>query len=154
MAQLKRVAGELPQAILFACSMNAIRSPMAAGMMRHFYGSKVFVASCGVRAGEADGFTAAVMEELGINLGKHRPQSFEDLSDTSFDLVISLSPEAHHRALELTRTMAIEAEYWPTLDPSITMGSREQILESYREVRDGLYRRIRSRFGTLAAGGV
>ena len=146
--------GQLPSSILFACSMNAIRSPMAAGMMQHFYGSKVFVASCGVRAGETDGFTTAVMEELGISIAKHRPQSFEDLSDTSFDLVISLSPEAHHKALELTRTMAIEAEYWPTLDPSASMGSREQILESYREVRDGLYMRIRKRFGTLAAKGV
>ena len=112
------------------------------------------MASCGVRAGETDGFTTAVMEELGISIAKHRPQSFEDLSDTSFDLVISLSPEAHHKALELTRTMAIEAEYWPTLDPSASMGSREQILESYREVRDGLYMRIRKRFGTLAAKGV
>lgn len=134
--------------------MNAIRSPMAAAMMRHFYGTKVFVASCGVRAGEADGFVASVMDEIGIPLGKHRPQSFEDLQDTGFDLVISLSPEAHHRALELTRTMAIEAEYWPTLDPSAVMGSREQILDAYREVRDGLYRKIRQRFGTLGAGGV
>ena len=122
--------------------------------MKHFYGSKVFVASCGVRAGEVDGFTAAVMEEFGIPLGRHRPQSFEDLADTSFDLVISLSPEAHHRALELTRTNAIEAVYWPTMDPSVAAGSREQILEAYREVRDGLYSRIRARFGTMGAGGV
>lgn len=127
---------------------------MAEGLMRHFYGSKVFVASCGVRAGEPDGFAVTVMDELGISLARHRPQSFEDLSDTSFDLVISLSPEAHHKALELTRTMAIEAEYWPTFDPSASVGSREQILENYREVRDGLYMRIRKRFGTLAAKGV
>ena len=134
--------------------MNAIRSPIAAGLMKHFYGSTVFVASCGVRAGETDPFTAAVMEEFGIPLGRHRPQSFEDLADTSFDLVISLSPEAHHKALELTRTMAIEAVYWPTMDPSVAVGSREQILEAYREVRDGLYSRIRARFGTIGAGGV
>ncbi len=95
----------------------------------------------------------------GINLAehilpKHKPHSFEDLEDSSFDLVISLSPEAHHRALELTRTMAIEAEYWPTMDPSITAGSREQILDSYREVRDQLVRRIKQRFGSFAARGV
>ncbi len=94
------------------------------------------------------------MDEMGIDLGKHRPQGFDDLEDSSFDLVISLSPEAHHRALELTRTMAIEAEYWPTLDPSITEGGREQILDSYRDVRDGLVRRIRQRFGSVAARGV
>ena len=148
------MAGDLPSAVLFACTQNAIRSVMAAAIMKHFYGQRVYVASCGVRPGTPDPFVATVMDEMGIDLGKHRPQSFEDLEDSSFDVVISLSPEAHHRALELTRTMAIETEYWPTLDPSITAGSREQILDSYREVRDQLVRRIKQRFGTFAARGV
>jgi protein-tyrosine-phosphatase len=145
---------DLPGAILFACAQNAIRSPMAAAIMKHFYGRNVYVESAGVRPGAADPFVAAVMDEIGIDIGKHRPHSFEDLEDTSFDLVISLAPEAHHKALELTRTMAIEAEYWPTFDPSAAVGSREQILDSYREVRDQLTRKIRTRFGTLGAGGV
>jgi len=148
------MAADLPSSVLFACTQNAIRSPMAAAIMRHFYGHRVYVASCGVKPGDVDPFAATVMEEMGIDIGKHRPQGFDDLEDTSFDLVISLSPEAHHRALELTRTMAIEAEYWPTLDPSVTSGSREQILDSYREVRDHLIRRIRERFGSVAARGV
>jgi protein-tyrosine-phosphatase len=148
------MAGDVPGAVLFACSLNAIRSPMAAAIMKHLYGHQVFVASCGVRTGEEDPFVSVVMEEIGIQLGRHRPQSFDDLDDSNFDMVISLSPEAHHRALELTRTQAIEAEYWPTLDPSAVAGSREQILEAYRSVRDGLYTRIRSRFGPLGARGV
>ena len=148
------MAADLPGALLFACTHNVIRSPMAAAFARHFYGNRVFIASCGVRPGEPDPFVATVMDEIGIDLRKHRPQSFADLEDSSFDIVISLSPEAHHRALELTRTMAIEAEYWPTLDPSATAGSREQILDSYRDVRDGLMKRIRSRFGVLSARGV
>jgi protein-tyrosine-phosphatase len=146
--------GDLPSAVLFACTHNAIRSPIAAAIMQHFYGHKVYVASCGLKPGPADPFTAAIMDEMGIDIGKQRPQSFADLEDASFDMVVSLSPEAHHRALEMTRTMAIEAEYWPTLDPSITEGKREQILESYREVRDQLVRRIRERFGSLTARGV
>ena len=148
------MAADLPGALLFACTHNVIRSPMAAAFARHFYGNRVFIASCGVRPGEPDPFVATVMDEIGIDLRKHRPQSFADLEDSSFDIVISLSPEAHHRALELTRTMAIEAEYWPTLDPSATAGSREQILDSYRDVRDGLMKRIRTRFGMLSARGV
>lgn len=148
------MAGDLPSAVLFACTQNVIRSVMAAAIMRHFYGRKVYVASCGVRPGTVDPFVTTVMDEIGIDIGKHRPQGFDDLEDSSFDLVISLSPEAHHRALELTRTMAIEAEYWPTMDPSVTAGSREQILDSYRDVRDTLMRKIRQRFGTLAAAGV
>lgn len=148
------MAGDLPSAVLFACTQNVIRSVMAAAIMKQFYGHRVYVASCGVRPGTPDPFVAAVMEEMGIDIGRHRPQSFEDLEDSSFDIVISLSPEAHHRALEMTRTMAIEAEYWPTMDPSITAGSREQILDSYRDVRDGLVRRIRQRFGSMAARGV
>jgi len=148
------MAADLPGALLFACTQNAIRSPMAAAIARHFYGNRVFIASCGVRPGEPDPFVTTVMDEIGIDLKKHRPQSFADLEDSSFDVVISLSPEAHHRALEMTRTMAIEAEYWPTFDPSAAMGSREQILDSYRDVRDGLMRRIRARFGALGARGV
>ena len=148
------MAGDLPGAVLYACTQNVIRSVMAAAIMKHFYGHKVYVASCGAKPGQADPFVAVVMDELGIDLGKHRPQSFEDLEDSSFDLVISLSPEAHHRALELTRTMAIDAEYWPTMDPSITMGSREQILDSYRDVRDLLVAKIKQRFGSVAARGV
>jgi protein-tyrosine-phosphatase len=148
------MAADLPGALLFACTHNVIRSPMAAAFARHFYGNRVFIASCGVRPGEPDPFVATVMDEIGIDLRKHRPQSFADLEDSSFDIVISLSPEAHHRALELTRTMAIEAEYWPTLDPSATAGSREQILDSYRDVRDGLMKRVRTRFGVLSARGV
>lgn len=145
---------DLPSAVLFACTQNVIRSPMAAAIMRHFYGHKVYVASCGVKPGQADPFVTAVMDEMGIDMAKHRPQGFDDLEDSSFDVVVSLSPEAHHRALEMTRTMAIEAEYWPTMDPSITSGSREQILDSYRDVRDMLIRKIRQRFGSIAARGV
>lgn len=148
------MAGDLPGAVLFACGQNAIRSPMAEGLTRHFYGHKIYVASCGVRAGEPDPFVIAVMDELGIDLSRHRPQSFEDLQDDSFDLIVSLSPEAHHWAVEMTRTMALEAEYWPTIDPSLTEGSREQRLEAYREVRDKLRQRLFSRFGPLGAGGV
>jgi protein-tyrosine-phosphatase len=148
------VSGDLPSAVLFACTQNAIRSPIAAALMKHFYGHTVYVASCGVKAGEPDPFIAAVLDEIGIDLGKHRPQSFADLEDTSFDVVVSLSPEAHHQALELTRTQAIDAEYWPTFDPSAASGSREQIMDAYRQVRDGLMKRIRARFGVHAARGV
>jgi protein-tyrosine-phosphatase len=148
------MAEELPGALLFACTENSVRSPMAAGIARHLYGNRVFITSCGVKPSERDPFVTAVMDEIGIDLSKHRPQSFDDLEDSSFDIVISLSPEAHHRALEMTRTMAIEAEYWPTFDPTAVQGSREQIMDAYREVRDGLMRRIRQRFGSVAARGV
>jgi protein-tyrosine-phosphatase len=148
------VSGDLPQAVLFACTQNAIRSPMAAALMKHFYGHSVYVESCGIKPSEPDPFVKVVMDEVGIDIGKHRPKSFDDLEDSSFDMVISLSPEAHHRALEMTRTNAIHAEYWPTLDPSVVQGSREQILDSYRAVRDGLMKRIRQHFGVHAARGV
>jgi protein-tyrosine-phosphatase len=148
------MAGDLPGAVLFACSQNTIRSPMAEGLTRHFYGHRIYVASCGVRAGEPDPIVAVVMDELGIDLRRHRPQSFKDLSDDSFDVIVSLSPEAHHWAVEMTRTMALEAEYWPTIDPSLTEGSREQRLDAYREVRDHLRQRLLARFGSLGAGGV
>ncbi len=145
---------DLPSAVLFVCTQNVIRSVMAEAIMKHLYGHKVYVQSCGLKPGRRDDFVTAAMEEIGIDVARHRPRSFDDIEDASFDVAISLSPEAHHRALELTRTMAIEAEYWPTMDPSAAMGSREQILDSYRDVRDMLMRKIRQRFGSGAARGV
>jgi protein-tyrosine-phosphatase len=136
----------LPSAVLFACTMNSVRSPMAEAIMRHFHGQRIFVASIGVRAGEPDPFVVAVMDEIGIDVSRHRAKSFEELDDDYFDLVVTLSPEAHHHALEMTRTMACEVEFWPTFDPTAVEGSRDARLDAYREVRDTLMQRINARF--------
>jgi len=138
--------GGLPSSVLFACTRNSIRSPMAEALLKHLWRQRIFVQSVGVRAGELDPFAVAVMAEIGISIEAHRPQSFEDLHDSSFDLIISLSPEAQHSAVELTRTMACEVEYWPTLEPSIVEGNRQTRLEAYRAVRDQLMMRIEARF--------
>jgi protein-tyrosine-phosphatase len=119
---------------------------MAAAILRHLAGNRVYVKSAGVRAGETDPFAIAAMEELGIDISKHQPMSLTDLHDTSFDLIVSLSPEAHHQALELTGRFAVNVEYWPTPDPTVASGNREQILSAYRAVRDGLFRKIKQRF--------
>jgi protein-tyrosine-phosphatase len=136
-----------PSAVLFICTQNAIRSPMAAALMHKFAGHKIYVASAGIRAGDPDPFVGMIMDEINLDLTRHRPHSLDDLSDSAFDLVITLSPEAETHAREMTRTMAIDVEHWPIPDPSITQGSRAQILDSYREVRDDLKRRIETRFG-------
>jgi protein-tyrosine-phosphatase len=141
----------LPGSVLFCCTSNALRSPMAEGMLKLTHGRRVFVDSVGVRSGELDAFAVAVMDEIGIDMSRHRAKTFDQLEDTSFDLIISLSPEAHHRALEMTRTMACDVEFWNTLDPSIIEGSREVRLDAYRQVRDGLLRRIRDRFPPASA---
>ena len=137
---------DLPGAVLFACTQNAVRSPMAEALLKHLLGHRVYVDSVGVRAGEIDPFAVEVMDEIGINLSRHRSKSFDDLEDTSYDLIISLSPEAQHKAVELTRAMACEVEFWMTFDPSIVEGNRETRLDAYRAVRDQLKRRIEERF--------
>ena len=144
-----------PHAVLFACGLNAVRSPMAAALFRHLFGHVSYVASAGVRTGETDPFAVAVMDELGLDISKHRPMTFEELDDwegLNFDLIVTLSPEAHHKALELTRTIAADVEYWPTPDPTDVEGSREQRLDAYREVRDELMARIHERFGRPGGG--
>jgi protein-tyrosine-phosphatase len=144
-----------PQAVLFACGLNSVRSPMAAGLLKQLFGTGLYVASAGVRKCELDPFSVAVMDELGIDIASHRPMTFEELDDwegLNFDLIVTLAPEAHHRALELTRTAAVEVEYWPTSDPTIQDGSREQRLDAYRAVRDQLLTRIRNRFGSARGG--
>jgi protein-tyrosine-phosphatase len=137
---------ELPASILFACTRNALRSPMAEALMKYLHGGRVYVQSAGLRPAPIDPFAVAVLDEIGIDASRHRPRSFDDLEDDYFDLVISLSPEAHHRAVELTRTSSCEIEFWPVLDPTLTEGSREAQLNAYRTFRDDLLQRLRQRF--------
>jgi protein-tyrosine-phosphatase len=145
----------MPQAVLFACGLNSVRSPMAAALFRQIMGRGVYVGSAGVRKGDLDPFAVAVLEELGIDISRHRPMTIEELEDwegLNFDLIVTLSPEAHHKALELTRTLAVEVEYWPTPDPTAVEGSRETRLAAYRQVRDQLTERIKQRFDWRPGG--
>ena len=132
-----------PQSILFACTLNTVRSPMAEAIARHYFGREIYFASAGLKRGEPDPFTTAAMEEIGVDLTNHKPRTFEDLEDSNFDLIITLSPESHHKALEFTRSMAVDVVYWPTPDATAAQGSRETIMEAYREVRDRLAKRIK-----------
>jgi protein-tyrosine-phosphatase len=144
-----------PQAVLFACGLNSVRSPMALGLFRQFFGQGAYVGSAGVRKGTLDPFAVAVMDEIGLDISKHKPATFEEVDEwegLNFDLIVTLSPEAHHKALELTRTIAAEVEYWPTPDPSDVLGNREQTLNAYRAVRDQLQERIKARFDWRAGG--
>jgi len=144
-----------PQAVLFACGLNAVRSPMAAALLRQLRGTNLYVASAGVRTGALDPFAVAAMAELGIDISAHRPMSFQELDDLeglNFDLIVTLSPEAHHKALALTHRLAAEVEYWPTADPTDIEGNREQRLDAYRAARDQLMARIKARFLPPPAG--
>lgn len=140
---MKPAVKNRPQSVLFACTLNTVRSPMAEALGRHLFGKGIYFASAGVKRGDSDGFAVAVMEEIGVDMTKHHPHNFEDLEDSSFDLIVTLSPEAHHKALEFTRTLATDVIYWPTLDPTAVEGSRERILDAYRDVRDSLLQRIK-----------
>jgi protein-tyrosine-phosphatase len=140
MSQVKR-----PHAVLFVCTQNAIRSPMAAAMAHQIAGHQTYVASAGVQAGDPDPFAAVVMDEIGLDLTRHRPHSLDDLADSAFDLVITLSPEAQVRVAELAKTSAFAHVHWDTPDPSAVQGSREMILEAYRAVRDQLNERVRAK---------
>jgi len=135
-----------PRSLLFLCGRNSIRSPMAEALARRALPPTTFITSAGVKPGEPDPFVEAVLNEENLSLGDRLPQDFEELEDTYFEVIITLSPEAHHRALELTRTQAVEVEYWPTFDPSVVEGSREQKLDAYRDLREYLKAHIANRF--------
>jgi protein-tyrosine-phosphatase len=144
-----------PLAVLFACGLNSVRSPMAAALFAQMFGRAIYVGSAGVRKGELDPFAAAVMDEIGLDISRHKPITFEELDEwegLNFDLIVTLAPEAHHRALEITRTSGIDVEYWPTADPSAVEGSRAQRLDAYRDVRDQLAKHIRERFLNRSSG--
>ncbi|MBU0584825.1 MAG: low molecular weight phosphatase family protein [Alphaproteobacteria bacterium] len=128
------------------CRMNTVRSPMAECLARSMLPGSTFIASAGLHAGEPDPFVEAVLADAGLTLGERHPRTIDDLEDLYFDLIVTLAPEAHHAALELTRTLAVDVEYWPTADPTSARGSREHILAAYRDVCDRLKARIEARF--------
>ncbi|MEM1039343.1 MAG: low molecular weight phosphatase family protein [Pseudomonadota bacterium] len=138
-----------PKSVLFVCNHNIIRSPMAEALTRARYGNQMFVASAGVKTGTPDPFVDAVMEEAGIDLHERPPQALADLEDTWFDVIITLSPTAHHVALDMDYVEADEIGYWASADPTVAQGSREQRLDAYRDVRDRLLENIIARFGTI-----
>ena len=141
---------DLPGSVLFACDRNTIRSPMAEAIMKHLAGHRIFVDSAGVQPDghDVDGFAVAAMQELGLDIARHHPKSFEELGDVSMDLIITFTPQAQHRAMEFTRTLACEVEYWPVMHPAEVPGPREVRLQAYRDVRDTLFERIRARLPT------
>jgi protein-tyrosine-phosphatase len=143
--------GELPDSVLFACTHNAVRSPMAEALAKRLYGMRAYFDSAGVQAGEVDPFVLAVLDEMSVDLHRHRVKALEDVDPGEFDLIITLSPEAHHAALELTRDVATHVEYWPTPDPSAVEGDREIRLHAYRSMRDGLMLRMQARFGATGS---
>lgn len=142
-----------PQSVLFVCSENALRSPMAEAIAKRLHGATVYIDSAGVRDGEVDALAVAVLDEIGVDLSHHRAKRLEDLNDSSFDLVVTLSPEAHHWALQMSRASAAEVEYWVTADPSAIEGTRDMRLQAYRELRDMLIARITARLADPPAAG-
>ncbi len=129
---------DVPNSLLFVCSENALRSPMAEAMVKQAWGDRIFVDSVGIRRGVLDTLAAAVMEEVGIDISGHTPKQIDDMTASSFEIIVTLTPEAQHRAIELTRVSACEVIYWRTLDPSVVEGNRETRLDAYRGVRDAL----------------
>jgi protein-tyrosine-phosphatase len=143
---------ELPSSVLFACTLNAVRSPMAEALAKRFYGRRAYFDSAGVRAGDLDSFAVAVLDEVGVDIHRHAVKTLDQIDPTEFEVIVTLSPEAHHAALELTRDTATAVEYWPMPDPSVVEADRARRLDAYREVRDMLTKRMRQRFG--GSGGV
>ncbi len=147
------MAQELPQSVLFCCDHNAVRSPMAEGLMKKFYGHRAYIQSAGVKNDlEIDGFSVAVCAELGIELERHRSRSFDEMEEwgddlSGFDLIVALSPASQRRALDLTRFYHLDVEYWPILDPTGLGTGREDRLVSYRQARDQIRNHILERFG-------
>jgi protein-tyrosine-phosphatase len=147
------VVGRFPSSVLFCCDHNAVRSPIAEGLMKKFYGQRAYVQSAGVRNYmEIDGFAIAVSDELGVELSRHRARSFDEMEQwgddlSGFDLIVALSPASQRRALELTRFAHIDVEYWPILDPTGLAESREARLAAYRQTRDQIRERMLARFG-------
>ncbi|MEF2073348.1 low molecular weight phosphatase family protein [Consotaella aegiceratis] len=149
----KAEAGKPISSVLFVCGLNSIRSPMAEALAKSLLPSSVYVVSAGVKKGERDPFVDTVLAERGLSLGARRPQRFDEIEDGFFELIVTMSPEAHHLVLDATRADAVDVEFWPTPDPSVVDGTREQILNAYRDALKRIEARIRERLLPAQAQG-
>lgn len=143
----KTEAPPLPNSVLFVCNFNSVRSPMAEAIAKYHCGNKIYIDSFGVseKLTKINPFVVSVMEEAGIDISGHKAKDYDDLIDTSFDLIIALSPQAHKKALELTENDATDVEYWPVEDPTKVLGNRDSIMSAFRALRDDLYAKIKTR---------
>nr|WP_328794203.1 low molecular weight phosphatase family protein [Maritimibacter harenae] len=152
------MVASIPQSVLFCCDHNAVRSPMAEGMMKKYYGDTVYVQSAGVKSEmEIDGFSIAVCEEIGVPLSNHRARSFDEMQEwgddlSAYDLIVALSPASQRKVLDLTRYNHLDVEYWPVMDPTGLGTKREEKLAAYRQARDQIRERMISRFGPPRGG--
>jgi protein-tyrosine-phosphatase len=147
----KGVEETRPGAVLFACTLNSVRSPMAEALMKHLYGTAIFVDSAGVECADLDPFVLEVLSEIGYHRREHHAKMLDDLQDHAFDLIVALTPEARDKAEEIVRGEAVEVEFWPAADPTLQQGSREQRLGAYRQLRDDLISAMKRRFGKQIA---
>jgi arsenate reductase len=147
------MADPLPGSVLFCCDHNAVRSPVAEGLMKKLHGDTVFVQSAGVHHDlDVDPFMVAVAAELDVDISRHRCKSFDEMEEwgddmEAYDMIVALSPASQRRALEYTRHLSIEVVYWPTLDPTGIGERREQKLDAYRQTRDQILKSIVATFG-------
>lgn len=150
-SRIDEATSALPS-VLFVCSMNSVRSPIAAALARQAFPGRLIARSVGVNGGKADQFVHEVMEEIGIDMSVHTPHILDELVANRFDLVITLSEDAPEAVLR----KGLEAgavEKWSVPDPSLIEGSRDVVLSAYRDLRDTLRRRVRDRLEPLVSGG-
>lgn len=146
-SRIDEATSKLPT-VLFVCSMNSVRSPMAAALARQAFPGRIIARSVGVNGGKADAFVHEVMEEIGIDMSVHTPHILDELVANHFDLVITLSEDA----AEAVRRKGLEVgaiEEWQVDDPSLVEGNRDLVLNAYRDLRDNLRQRVRARLEPL-----
>ncbi len=137
--------------VLFVCNQNSVRSPMAEILLRQAAAAaraedRVAAVSAGVYEGAPDPFLPATLEEVGAPAPASPPQDLAATDLSKFDLFVALTHEAEAALKE--QVAADKIEFWDTENPSLTRGSRDQIMESYRRVRDALAAQIAARFAS------
>lgn len=134
--------------VLILCTGNCVRSQMAEGLLRHLGGDAFEVHSAGSRPnGYVSPLAIEAMREIGIDISAHRSKSVSEFARQHFDTVITVCDSAAEECPVFPG--APERIHWSIWDPSAAIGSREEKLAAFRQVRDELASRLR---GFLASG--
>ena len=135
-----------PEVTLFFGSGNSCRSQMAEGFARHLAGDVHRVYSAGTAPKQIHPVAIQVMKEVGIDISGQHSKGMESIPSNEIERIITLCAESAEDCPALPKR--VEHIHWPLRDPGLAQGTQEEILRSFREVRNQIRERVEKLFAS------
>ena len=120
--------------VLVLCTGNSCRSQIAHGYLEHFGKNKLAVFSAGIETHGVNPRAIITMKEDGVDISHHTSNNVNEYADMNFDYVITVCDNAKENCPYFPATVKSLHHNFP--DPAKAIGTEEQIMKSFRDVRE------------------